>query len=205
MGGGRWRERLRAVLAMAVMALALVGAPWEAWAKVPAPPASTPSPVYADAASAPLDYKLGVADKVRILVFNEPNLTGEYLVNANGAISFPLIGDVEAAGRTATEIRDQITVKLADGYLRSPQVSIDILSFRPFYILGEVNKPGEYPYATGLTVLNAVATANGFTYRADQRHVFIQHAGDPKEKEYTLSGDIALQPGDTIRIRERFF
>ena len=203
MGGGRWRERLGAVLAMAVLPLALTGAPSGAGAQPPAPLGAATAQL--SAAPAPLDYKLGVADKVRILVFNEPNLTGEYLVNANGSISFPLIGDVEAAGRTATEIRDQITAKLADGYLRSPQVSIDILSFRPFYILGEVNKPGEYPYVTGLTVMNAVATANGFTYRADQRHVFIKRTEDTKEKEYNLPGDIVLQPGDTVRIRERFF
>ncbi len=107
------------------------------------------------------DYKLGVSDKVRILIFNEPTLSGEFNVNSNGAIAFPLIGDVKAEGRTTTEVGKEISDRLAEGYLRSPQVSIDVLTFRPFFILGEVNKPGEYPYINGLTVLQAVATAEG--------------------------------------------
>jgi polysaccharide export outer membrane protein len=151
------------------------------------------------------DYKLGAGDKVRILVYNEPNLTGEYTINSNGTISFPLIGDVAAVDRTTADVRAEIEQKLASGYLRAPQVSIDVLSYRPFYILGEVNKPGDYPYSAGLTVLRAVATASGFTYRADQRHVFLKHPGDTKETRYTLDSDILVQPGDTLRIGERYF
>ena len=190
------RARDWAALILTVLTAALlVGTAKPSFAQ-DAAPSATP---------AALDYKLGVADKVRILVYNEPNLTGEYLVNANGAIAFPLIGDVAAAGHTATEIKDLITAQLSNGYLRDPQVSIDILSYRPFYILGEVNKPGEYPYEEGISVLKAVAAASGFTYRADERHVFIKRAGKDTESEYNLSGDIQLQPGDTVRIRERFF
>ena len=110
-----------------------------------------------------------------------------------------------AVNRTTTDIRQEIERRLSDGYLRSPQVSIDVLQFRPFYILGEVNKPGDYPYSAGLTVLKAVATANGFTYRADQKHVFLKHPGDTAERKYTVTSDIPLQPGDTIRIAERYF
>ncbi len=157
-------------------------------------------------ASASLDdYRLGAADHVRILVYNEPNLSGEFTVNANGSLSVPLIGDVTAVNRTTTEIRKEIEGRLAEGYLRAPQVSIDVLTFRPFYILGEVNKPGNYEYSAGLTVMRAVATANGFTYRADQKHVYIKHAGDAQEQRYTISSDLPLQPGDTVRIGERFF
>ena len=151
------------------------------------------------------DYRLGAADKVRILVYNEPNLSGEFAVNSGGYLALPLIGDVLAVNRTTTDIRQEIERRLSDGYLRSPQVSIDVLQFRPFYILGEVNKPGDYPYSAGLTVLKAVATANGFTYRADQKHVFLKHPGDTAERKYTVTSDIPLQPGDTIRIAERYF
>ena len=151
------------------------------------------------------DYRLGAADKVRILVYNEPNLSGEFSVNSGGVLALPLIGDVVALNRTTTEIRKEIEQRLSDGYLRSPQVSIDVLEFRPFYILGEVNKPGDYPYSAGLTVLKAVATANGFTYRADQKHVFLKHPGEASERKYSVTSDIPLQPGDTIRIAERYF
>lgn len=151
------------------------------------------------------DYRLGVADKVRILIFDEPSLSGEFLVNANGKLSLPLIGDVQAAGVTTTTLANAIQRKLADGYLREPRVSIDVLTFRPFYILGEVNKPGEYPYSSGLTVLNAVATAEGFTYRASKKSVVVKHAGEAEEETVPLSPDLRVRPGDTIRIRERLF
>jgi len=164
----------------------------------------------ADAPTAPptakLDeYRLGAADKIRVLVYNEPNLSGEFSVNSGGTLSFPLIGDVVAAGRTTDEIRQEIEQRLAAGYLRAPQVSIDVLEFRPYFILGEVNKPGDYPYTADLTVLKAVATANGFTYRADQKHVWLKHAGQTKEEKYNITSDLPLQPGDTIRIGERYF
>lgn len=151
------------------------------------------------------DYRLGVADKVRIIVFNEPTLSGEFYVNANGALSLPLIGSVPARGATPSEVATVIQTRLANGYLKNPQVSIDVLSFRPFYILGEVGKPGEYPYSSGLTVLEAVATAQGFTYRANKRKVFIKHPGQAGAVEEKLTSDVAVQPGDTIRIGERHF
>lgn len=151
------------------------------------------------------DYRLGVADKVRIIVFDEPSLSGEFLVNANGSLSMPLIGDVAVAGSTASSVTEAIKKRLADGFLKNPQVSIDVLTFRPFYILGEVNKPGEYPYSSGLTVLNAVATAQGFTYRANKKRVVIKHAGETAETKERLTPDLQVHPGDTIRIQERLF
>jgi len=174
----------------------------------PAPAAPAPTSLAATAVVPPPqldDYKLGSGDKVRILVYNEPNLSGEFLVNASGQLAVPLIGDVTALDRTTTEIRKEIETKLAAGYLRSPQVSIDVLIFRPFYILGEVNKPGDYPYSTGLNVLRAVATANGYTYRADKRHVYLKRAGEKAETKYSISDNPSLHPGDTIRIGERYF
>ena len=190
---------VRLVLGAAV-ALALFAGTASAADKAPkADGDSTVAPANLD------DYRLGAADKVRVLVYNEPNLSGEFSVNSGGYLALPLIGDVLAVNRTTTEIRQEIEKRLSDGYLREPQVSIDVLQFRPFYILGEVNKPGDYPYSAGLTVLKAVATANGFTYRADQKHVFLKHPGEAAERKYSVTSDLPLQPGDTIRIAERYF
>lgn len=162
--------------------------------------------ISARSTTAELDYRLGAGDKVRIIVFGESDLTGEFDVPGGmGTISFPLIGNVQAGGLTVGQLQAELEVKLRDGYLRDPHVSIEILNYRPFYILGEVTKPGEYPYTSRLTVLNAVATANGFTYRADTRHVFIKHVNELGEHEYPLTSATSVSPGDTIRIRERFF
>ena len=176
---------------------------------------SAPVSVSADNNAAPgapsmtddhFNYRLGADDKVRIIVFGEDSLTGEFMVpGGQGKIAFPLIGDVQAGGLTVTELQKEIETKLKDGFLREPRVSIEVLNYRPFYILGEVVKPGEYPYINGLTVLNAVATANGFTYRADTRRVFIKRANEASEEQLKLTSSTPVEPGDTIRIAERFF
>lgn len=151
------------------------------------------------------DYKLGPTDHIRITVFGEDNLTGEFSVTADGSISMPLIGAVAALGRTADQVRADIETRLKDGYIKDPRVSVEVLNYRGFYILGEVNKSGEYPYTPGLTVLGAVATAQGYTYRANTHRVFIKHEGDPGERPYPVTSDLAVQPGDVIRVAERFF
>lgn len=150
-------------------------------------------------------YHLGSGDKVRIIVYGEPTLTGEYSVSGSGTISFPLIGDVPAADRTIRELQSQIETKLSDGYLLKPQVSAEVLTYRPFYIMGEVNRPGEYPYSSALTVLKAVATAGGFTYRANSRRVYIKSGNASDERAYNLTSTTPVAPGDTIRIGERHF
>jgi polysaccharide export outer membrane protein len=94
---------------------------------------------------------------------------------------------------------------LANGYLRDPKVSAEVLNYRPFYILGEVNKPGDYPYTSGLSVMNAIAKAGGFTYRANTKKVFIRRSNEDKENVHVLNGDLMIQPGDTVRVVERFF
>jgi protein involved in polysaccharide export with SLBB domain len=151
------------------------------------------------------DYHLGAGDKLRIIVFGEESLTGEFFVAGGGKIAFPLIGDVDALGKTIPELQKEIEAKLADGYLKQPKVSAEVLNYRPFYILGEVMKPGEYPYTNGLTVLNAVATAQGFTYRADTKKVYIRRAATTGELGEPLTPTTPVEPGDTIRIGERFF
>ncbi|MCG8441418.1 MAG: polysaccharide export protein [Caulobacterales bacterium] len=151
------------------------------------------------------EYRLGAGDAVRIIVFDEPDLSGEFVVGGGGSVSLPLIGEVPVGGKTLREFETAVAQGYSEGYLRDPRVSAEILNYRPFYILGEVNQPGEYPYTDGLTVLNAVATANGFTYRANLRRVFIKRADEPGEVAYSLTTETKVLPGDTIRIAERYF
>ena len=151
------------------------------------------------------EYRLGVADKVRVNVFGEEALTGEFLVGSGGKVSLPLIGEVQAAGLTISQFQSEIAEALKQGYIMEPRVSAEVLNYRPFYILGEVNKPGEYPYTNNLSVMNAVATAEGFTYRADARRVYIKRADAAGEQAFPLTTSTQVAPGDTIRIGERFF
>lgn len=150
-------------------------------------------------------YRLGVGDKVRMMVYNETALTGEFALSPNGTLSLPLIGEVPAAGKTVEEVAALVQARLADGYLRDPKVSMEVTAYRPFYILGEVKAPGTYPYVSGLTVLNAIATAQGFTPRANQRVIFIRRSGEDREVAYELRPDLRIFPGDTIRLGERYF
>lgn len=188
-----------------------------------APAAADPTPAPADIAggealslappqapraarSAYLDgYRFGPGDQLKITVFGEPDLSGAYAVNAQGAISFPLIGDVAATSLTADELVALLMERLREGYLRQPRISLEVTNYRPFYILGEVSSPGTYPYVANLTVLNAVATAGGFTYRANRRKVFIRRADQEGESAIKLTSTTPVLPGDTIRIPERRF
>ena len=151
------------------------------------------------------EYRVGAGDKLRIIVFGQTDLGGEYQLDGSGVISLPLIGQVQVRDKTVRELETAIADRLRDGYLSDPRVSAEVLNFRPFYILGEVNRPGEYPFTDGLTVMKAVATAQGYTYRANQKRVFIKRAHESEEKAYPLTGATTVGPGDTIRIPERFF
>jgi protein involved in polysaccharide export with SLBB domain len=155
--------------------------------------------------TAPNSYRLGAGDQLRITVFGETELTGEYTVATDGRLTFPLVGEVPAAGLTPEQLSAAIADRLRGGYLREPRVASSVISYRPFYILGEVENPGTYPYAANLDVLGAVAVAGGFTYRANQRRVRIRHLGSNEERTYDLSSPVSVQPGDTIRIGERWF
>lgn len=150
-------------------------------------------------------YRLGAGDKLRIATFGEATLSGQFEVSGAGVIDLPLIGEVTALGLTTSELQSAIVAALRDGYLKDPKVAVEVLSYRPYYILGEVQRPGEYPYSSGLTVMNAVATANGFTYRANTRKVAIRRAGEAQEHEHDLTLATPVAPGDTLRIRERRF
>lgn len=151
------------------------------------------------------EYHLGANDKIRVITFGEDALTGEFFIGGAGKVSLPLIGEVQAAGLTIPQFTRKVEDALKEGYLKDPHVSVEVLTYRPFYILGEVQKPGEYPFTNGLTVMNAVATANGFTYRANSKKAFIKRADSKEEQEFPLTSTLPVAPGDTIRIAERFF
>ena len=153
--------------------------------------------------SASTDYQLGSGDKVQVTVYGEPDLSGSFAVNGQGTVSLPLIGDVAASGLTLPQFSQSVEDHFKAGYLLNPKVSVEVTSFRPYYIMGEVDKAGEYPYTDGLNVINAIARAEGFTYRAQQKRVYIKHYGETQEVEVPLTNDLLVQPGDTIRIAER--
>jgi polysaccharide export outer membrane protein len=166
-------------------------------------PAASADPPATDPVAA---YKLGPGDKIRVTTFGEQSLTGEFSVDGSGKISLPLAGEIQAAGFTAPEIERSVATLLKEGgYVRDPKITVGILTYRPFFILGEVQSPGDYPYTHALTVENAVATAKGFTLRANTKRVFIKHAGETAETKYRLTPSTLVAPGDTIRIPERIF
>lgn len=150
-------------------------------------------------------YVLGPGDQVRVIVFNEPALSGDFFISGDGDMPLPLVGSVPAGNKTTKDVAADYARLLADGYLRDPRVSMEVITYRPFFILGEVIKPGQYPYASGMTVLNAVATANGFSPRAKKTRVYIRRKGEEGELEYELTANLRVLPGDTIRIGERYF
>lgn len=160
------------------------------------------TPIAADA-----PYTLGAGDKLRITVYGEETLTGEYRVTGAGNVSFPLIGNVKADGRTVEDLQSDLTTQLANGYLADPRVSAEIIDYRPYYILGEVTRPGQYEYSVGLTIEQAIAAAGGFTYRAKSNRVFLKRATQTRETLVDLDENAAflVLPGDTIRVGERFF
>ncbi len=151
------------------------------------------------------DYRLGPADKVRLIVFGEPDLSGEFSVNARGQLSLPLLGEVDADGLSVEELRNKITEGLSEGYIVGARVAAEVIEFRPYYILGEVDTPGEYPYSSGMSVIKAVAAAGGFTYRANKSTVFIKRSDSGDEIKYKLSPQLVVLPGDVVRVGERFF
>jgi polysaccharide export outer membrane protein len=155
--------------------------------------------------SAAGSYVLGPNDRVRLKVYGESDIAGEYEIDSNGQVSIPLAGHIRAAGLTTKQLERSIASALAKGIVRDPRVNVEIALYRPYYILGEVKKGGEYPYRLGLTVMDAVASAGGFTYRANENKVFLRRSGAGAEEVYALDAPILIFPGDNIRIPERYF
>ena len=150
-------------------------------------------------------YKLDAGDKLRVIVFGEMDLGGEYEVDGSGFVRLPLIGQLRAGGLAVNEFEDSMKAALEKGYLRDARVSVEVINYRPFYILGQVNRPGEYPYVNGMSVLNAVALAGGYTYRANESSVYIRRRGAMEESLAPVDQRTRVNPGDIITVRERFF
>jgi len=152
------------------------------------------------------DYRLAVGDRVKVTVFGQDDLSGEFDVGGSGDIVMPLIREVPARDRTVAQLQAAIVAALSPAYIKSPRVSVDVLSYRPVYIYGEVTTPGGYPYASGMTVVNAVAVAGGFTYRARKSKITIQREKDGGDVVRVAAElDTPVQPGDVIEVPERFF
>ncbi|MGH1352218.1 MAG: polysaccharide biosynthesis/export family protein [Methyloligellaceae bacterium] len=149
-------------------------------------------------------YRLGTGDKLQVTVEGVKDHSGEFDINGNGSVSMPFVGNIKAAGLTVNEFSGEVTQALKK-YVRNPQVRVSVLNYRPFYIQGEVKQGGQYNYSNGLDVRRAVAIAGGYTYRAVKGHVFIQRANESQERKYSLTQPVLIQPGDNIRIPERFF
>jgi protein involved in polysaccharide export with SLBB domain len=158
-----------------------------------------------DSGIVPDDYRLAAGDQLRVSVYGHDDLSGEFEVDGNGQLSLPLIQDIDAANKTLNELETDITNELQPDYLKNPRVSVEVLSYRPFYIVGEVNEPGSYPYVSGMTVINGVALAGGFTYRAQKNRIKIIRAGGDSKQEIEASASTEVMPGDVIEIGERFF
>ncbi len=151
-------------------------------------------------------YHLGPGDQVRIITFGEDTLTGEFRLSDSGNIAVPLLGSVRAAGMTPGLLASTIESDLKQRNLfKNPSVSVEILAYRPFFILGEVNKPGQYPFQPGMTVLTAVAVGGGFTYRAVQGYASIVREEGNHAEEGKVTRSTLVEPGDTITIFERRF
>lgn len=156
---------------------------------------------------APPVYLLAPGDSVKVTVFGEESLSGDHVVTAEGDISLPLLGDVPVAGKSLSQVRSVIVDKLSPDYLADPRVSVEVLNYRPIYVLGEVENAGEYKYSANLTATQAIALAGGYTYRADRGRVFIRRSYDGAERTFELSTErpVWIMPGDTIRVGERYF
>lgn len=157
-------------------------------------------------ASLPPNYILGSGDHVRVSVYGQADMTGEYLVDGSGDIAFPLIGRLHVGGMNGEQVAHAIESKLSPDYLKDPHVSVEVLTYRPFYIVGEVKTPGSYPYVSGMTVLNAIALAGGYTYRARDDSFYLTRTdkGGGKEK-IDADPNSPVLPGDIITVRERYF
>ncbi|MGB0632565.1 MAG: polysaccharide biosynthesis/export family protein [Alphaproteobacteria bacterium] len=151
------------------------------------------------------EYSLGTGDKVRVIVFDQADLSGEFTIDGKGNIALPLIGNILAGGKTLGQLEQDIVRALKPDYLKDPRVSVDMLEYRPFYIIGEVRNPRSYPYVSGMSVVNAVALAGGYTHRARENRVHVMRASDPKRVKRPADHNTQVFPGDIIEVPERMF
>ena len=170
-------------------------------------PSYAPVPVVYAAAPPTHDavYRLDAGDKLRVVVYGQEGLTNSYAIGAGGAITVPLIGSVPARGRTPAELAAEITARLRKGFIRDPSVAVEIESYRPFFILGEVAAPGQYPYVPNMSVESAVAIAGGFSPRAKRDCVTLTHTDSSGSIRTVVPLGTPMNPGDTVQVGERWF
>ena len=171
---------------------------------------AAPAPMavaYAEPAPARFDasYHLDTGDRLRVVVYGQEGLTNTYAIDAGGAITMPLIGAVPARGRTPAGLAAEISASLRRGFIRDPSVAVEVESYRPFFILGEVAAPGQYPYVPNMTVESAVAIAGGFSPRALRDRVTVTHTDGSGTARYVVPPGTAISPGDTVLVGERWF
>jgi polysaccharide export outer membrane protein len=150
-------------------------------------------------------YRLDTGDRVRVIVFGQKELSDSFTINDGGSISLPLVGQVKARDLTVGELEERLRDAFNNGVLTEPSVNVEVEAFRPFYILGEVARPGQYPYANRMSVLTAVAIAGGFTYRARTDVVSITRSAEGRKMEGRAPHTADVAPGDVIVVDERFF
>ncbi len=165
------------------------------------PPASNPLPMRPalDDPSRP-DYVLGTGDKVKIIVYGEDDLGGTFQIDARGYVQLPLVGALAAAGGTGTELASRYGSALSDGFVISPKVAVEVTQYRPFYVIGEINRPGQFDFANGMTATDAVALAGGYTIKAVSSSVYIRHANEKDEHEEPVDASTRILPGDVVRV-----
>jgi polysaccharide export outer membrane protein len=148
------------------------------------------------------DYRLGPGDRVHVTVYDETDLSGDFQVDSLGYVRLPLIGEIRAAGQSTADLEGAVSDALLDGYLKNPRVAIEVITYRPFYILGQVNKPGQYAYVSNMSALDAVAMAGGFTDHAIESSLYIRHENETKEREVDADETLKIRPGDVLRVEQ---
>ena len=186
--------------AISALRASFAAAQRRSYAPVPVAYAAAPMPVRYDAA-----YRLDAGDRLRVVVYGQEGLTNTYAIDAGGSITMPLIGSVPARGRTPAGLAAEITAKLRNGYIREPSVAVEIEAYRPFFILGEVAAPGQYPYVPNMSVESAVAIAGGFSPRARRDRVTLTHTDSSGSMRIVVPLGTTLSPGDTVLVGERWF
>lgn len=150
-------------------------------------------------------YRLGPGDKVRLKVYGDTDVNDQYEVNSAGYVSIPLVGQVKAAGLTTRQLEEALMSRMKGKIANDPKVNVEIATYAPFYVYGEVKKAGLYPFQPGITIADAVATAGGLTYRANEDKVLLQRAGSHQAVIVPVDGTVRVYPGDNIRVAERYF
>lgn len=194
----RSRFSLVTVSTLAALLLALLGAG-------PLAAQQTAESALPPLGASDVTYRLGAGDRLKISVFNQAELSGDFQLDGDGRFSMPLIGVVEAGGLTPAELEALLVSRFKPDFLVNPRVFIQVVNYRPYYLVGEVLNTGAFPYVAGMTYLKAIAIAGGFTYRAKQDYVYVVRADDPGQEEIKLNVEEKVQPGDIVRVAERLF